>query len=127
MHCPQGYCEKTCHSKIMIKVKEYYIMIERMILMTSKFTISPMNIALGHCFCYNLEKKGNKCRIGIHQDHKYKIWIKSCLLFEEKEINIIRITLKIAGSFISFHMPSTPLEMKSLTKLAHHARTFDCV
>lgn len=40
---------------------------------------------------------------------------------------IVLITLKTAGSFISFHIPSTPLETKSLTKLAHHARTFDCV
>ena len=36
-------------------------------------------------------------------------------------------TLKTAGSFISFHMPSTPLETKSLTKLAHQRRTFACV
>lgn len=37
------------------------------------------------------------------------------------------ITLKTAGSFISFHIPSTPLDVKSLTKLAHQERTFDCV
>lgn len=38
-----------------------------------------------------------------------------------------RTTLKTAGSFISFHIPSTPLQMKSLTKSAHHERTFACV
>lgn len=36
-------------------------------------------------------------------------------------------TLKTAGSFISFHMPSTPLETNSLTKCAHHNRVFSCV
>lgn len=36
-------------------------------------------------------------------------------------------TLNTAGSFISFQIPSTPLEMKSLTRLAHHERAFDCV
>lgn len=28
---------------------------------------------------------------------------------------------------MSFHIPSTPLEMKSLTRLAHHDRAFDRV
>lgn len=28
---------------------------------------------------------------------------------------------------MSFHIPSTPLEMKSLTKLDHHDRAFACV
>lgn len=40
---------------------------------------------------------------------------------------IMRVTFRTAGSFISFHMPSTPLEMKSLTKPAHQERAFDCV
>jgi hypothetical protein len=36
-HCPQVYHKITCDSKIMIKGKEYYIMIEKMILTISKF------------------------------------------------------------------------------------------
>ena len=36
-------------------------------------------------------------------------------------------TLKTAGSFISFHIPSTPLETKSLTKLAHQVRVLSQV
>lgn len=38
-----------------------------------------------------------------------------------------RTTLKIAGSFMSFHIPSTPLETKSLTKFAHQDRALACV
>lgn len=43
------------------------------------------------------------------------------------EKNLLNLTLNTAGSFISFHIPSTPLEMKSLTRLAHHERALDCV
>lgn len=46
---------------------------------------------------------------------------------EFKEERDLGITLKTAGSFISFHMPSTPLETKPLTRLAHHERALDCV
>lgn len=45
----------------------------------------------------------------------------------KKKKEIIFTTLKTAGSFISFQIPSTPLEMKSLTKFAHHDLTFACV
>ena len=37
------------------------------------------------------------------------------------------LTLKTAGSFISFHIPSTLLELKSLTRSVHHERALDCV
>lgn len=43
---------------------------------------------------------------------------------KEKGVNL---TLKTAGSFMSFHMPSTPLDIKSLTKLAHQERAFSWV
>lgn len=40
---------------------------------------------------------------------------------------ISKFTLKTDGSFMSFHIPSTPFKLKSLTRLAHHERAFDCV
>lgn len=73
----------------------------------------------------------------------YECWSRALSLlqsaagkFQKKNIAVkymkiycesLQSTLKIAGSFISFHIPSTPLETKSLTTPAHHDRAFDCV
>lgn len=98
----------------MIKGKEYYIMIERMALTTSKFTISSMNIALRHCFCHNLEKKGVK-KVEMEQinSHNSKIWNICCFILERKRkqwdynylkdswfIHIIPYTINTVGNEI---------------------------
>lgn len=72
-----------------------------------------MNIALRHRLCYSLLQQ--RKQIVIKKQKKFVVPKK----FE--------LTLKTAGSFISFHIPSTPLEMKSLTRSAHHERALDCV
>jgi len=46
---------------------------------------------------------------------------------QDTKVGLQKLTLKTVGSFISFHIPSTPLEMNSFTNFAHHDRVFSCV
>jgi len=65
-----------------------------------------MDIALRHRFCYSLKRK---------------------IIRSNKNVKKGKVLTQNYCSFISFHIPSTPSDIKSLTNAAHQERTFDCV
>ena len=78
--------------------------------MATEFFVSPVDIALRHCLCHGLRE--------IMLANRIKSYLMQ---------NSFDFTLKTAGSFMSFHIPSTPLEIKPFTSWAHHERALDCV